>query len=94
MDPSSGWQAVENNLRQPIVVDKFPSNRADAPINDYDGRDHAECSHYGRAVNENHHGTYASFTSCLDWEIAQWAKLRGPGSTAISELLSIDGVCV
>jgi hypothetical protein len=32
------------------------------------------------------------FISKMDWEIARWAKLRGPGSTAFSELLSIDGV--
>ncbi|KAG1722754.1 hypothetical protein EDB19DRAFT_1898159 [Suillus lakei] len=28
----------------------------------------------------------------MDWEIAQWAKLRGPTSTAFSDLLSIGGV--
>ena len=36
---------------------------------------------------------WALFNSKLDWEIAHWAKLRGPGSTAVSDLLSIDGVC-
>ncbi|THG93027.1 hypothetical protein EW026_g8086 [Hermanssonia centrifuga] len=35
---------------------------------------------------------YAPFASRLDWEVARWAKLRGPGSTALSDLLSIDGV--
>ncbi|KAJ3553348.1 hypothetical protein NP233_g12667 [Leucocoprinus birnbaumii] len=30
--------------------------------------------------------------SKFDWEIAQWAKLRGPSSTAFSELLAIDGI--
>lgn len=35
---------------------------------------------------------YAPFTSKIDWEIARWAKLRGLGSTAFSELLAIDGV--
>ncbi|KAF9474258.1 hypothetical protein BDN70DRAFT_815973 [Pholiota conissans] len=28
----------------------------------------------------------------MEWEVARWAKLRGPGSTAFSELLEIDGV--
>jgi hypothetical protein len=37
---------------------------------------------------------YALFVSQMDWEIAKWAKLRGPGSTAFSDLLGIDGVCV
>lgn len=36
---------------------------------------------------------WAPFTSRLDWEVAKWAKLRGTGATAVSELLSIDGVC-
>lgn len=35
---------------------------------------------------------WAPFTSQLDWEMARWAKLRGPGSTALSELLKLDGV--
>ncbi|THH00887.1 hypothetical protein EW026_g1714 [Hermanssonia centrifuga] len=35
---------------------------------------------------------YAPFTSKLEWEVARWAKLRGPGSTALTDLLSIEGV--
>lgn len=36
--------------------------------------------------------TWAPFASEVDWRIAKWAKLRGAGSTAFSELLAIDGV--
>lgn len=36
---------------------------------------------------------WAPFKSKLDWEIARWSKLRGPGSTATTELLGINGVC-
>ncbi|KIM46872.1 hypothetical protein M413DRAFT_16473 [Hebeloma cylindrosporum] len=35
---------------------------------------------------------WAPFQSKLEWEVAQWAKLRGPGSTAFTELLEIEGV--
>ncbi|KAI9461560.1 hypothetical protein BJY52DRAFT_1203368 [Lactarius psammicola] len=35
---------------------------------------------------------YAPFASCLEWEIAKWAKLRGPSSTAFTEMMAIDGV--
>ncbi|KAF9777395.1 hypothetical protein BJ322DRAFT_1102350 [Thelephora terrestris] len=35
---------------------------------------------------------WAPFSSRVDWEIARWAKLRGPSSTALSELLGIDGL--
>ncbi|KAJ3567978.1 hypothetical protein NP233_g6016 [Leucocoprinus birnbaumii] len=36
---------------------------------------------------------YSPFSSEVNWEIARWAKLRGPSSTAFSELLAIEGVC-
>ena len=35
---------------------------------------------------------YRPFASKLDWEIGRWAKMRGPGSSALTELLSIEGV--
>ena len=35
---------------------------------------------------------WAPFSTRMEWEIAQWAKLRGPSSTALTELLKIDGV--
>ncbi|KAF9061054.1 hypothetical protein BDP27DRAFT_1369990 [Rhodocollybia butyracea] len=34
---------------------------------------------------------WSPFASRLDWEVAQWAKMRGSSSTAFSELLAIDG---
>ena len=36
---------------------------------------------------------WAPFSSELDWEIARWAKIRGPTSSALTELLAIPGVC-
>jgi hypothetical protein len=35
---------------------------------------------------------WAPFASKIDWEVARWAKLRGPGSMALSELLRIERV--
>ncbi|KIL54913.1 hypothetical protein M378DRAFT_91716, partial [Amanita muscaria Koide BX008] len=35
---------------------------------------------------------FAPFKSQLDWEVAKWAKLRGPSSTALTELLAIEGL--
>ena len=35
---------------------------------------------------------YAPFSSQIDWEFAKWAKLRGPTSTAVTDLLNIPGV--
>jgi hypothetical protein len=35
---------------------------------------------------------YAPFSSKMDWEVAHWAKMRGPSSNALTELLRIEGV--
>jgi hypothetical protein len=40
----------------------------------------------------NGQNMYAPFASRLDWEVARWAKLRGAGSTAFSDLLAVEGV--
>ncbi|KZT63719.1 hypothetical protein DAEQUDRAFT_679874 [Daedalea quercina L-15889] len=48
---------------------------------------------YADEVDPSKKNLYAPFLSHLDWEIVQWAKLRGQGSTAFSELLTIDEVC-
>lgn len=43
-------------------------------------------------AEENGPTEWAPFLTRRDWEVARWAKLRGPSSTALSELLKIDGV--
>ncbi|KIL55290.1 hypothetical protein M378DRAFT_49930, partial [Amanita muscaria Koide BX008] len=35
---------------------------------------------------------YAPFLSKLDWELARWAKVHGPSSSALTQLLQIEGV--
>ncbi|PSS36936.1 hypothetical protein PHLCEN_2v1212 [Hermanssonia centrifuga] len=37
---------------------------------------------------------YAPFVNKLDWQTACWAKLCGPGSTAFTNLLSINGTWI
>ncbi|KAG2145304.1 uncharacterized protein EDB93DRAFT_1241163 [Suillus bovinus] len=46
---------------------------------------------YGSSISDTEN-PYSPFSSQMDWDIAQWAKLRGPSSTVFSDLLSIDGV--
>jgi len=46
----------------------------------------------GLSAEENGPTEWAPFSTRRDWEVARWAKLRGPSSTALSELLEIDGV--
>ena len=43
-------------------------------------------------TEENGPTEWAPFSTRQEWEVARWAKLRGPSSTALSELLAIDGV--
>jgi hypothetical protein len=45
--------------------------------------------HSGNVGGDN---PYAPFCSQTDWEVAKWGKLRGPSSTAFTELLEIPGV--
>ncbi|KAI0316531.1 hypothetical protein OF83DRAFT_239726 [Amylostereum chailletii] len=81
---------LQEILFDPAYVEMFPGGRAGEPIpgqqpSQYDRfRDH-----FDRAAPGN---LWAPFRSELDWRIAQWAKLRGPTSSAFSDLLSIDGV--
>ena len=58
------------------------------------GRAHQNANQdYHRAVsNTGSPNIYAPFSSRLDWEVVRWAKMRGPGSNAVTELLSIEGV--
>jgi len=67
--------------------DKYTSARAGQPLTHQESRDHV----YGAALGGGDN-PWAPFNSKKDWEIARWAKLRGAGSTAFSELLAIDGV--
>lgn len=46
----------------------------------------------GLGTEENGLTEWAPFSTRREWEVARWAKLRGPSSTALSELLAIDGV--
>ncbi|KAJ3017898.1 hypothetical protein NUW54_g471 [Trametes sanguinea] len=47
---------------------------------------------YKTTVDGEDRCIYAPFRSRIDWEVARWAKMRGPGSNAGSELLGIDGL--
>ena len=68
--------------------DKHQSARAGQPLTHEESRDHVYDAALGGGDNP-----WGPFNSKKDWEIARWAKLRGAGSTAFSELLAIDGVC-
>ena len=48
---------------------------------------------YGLRISKQaQENIFAPFASQLDWEVARWAKIRGPGSNSFTELMTIDGV--
>jgi len=76
-----------------VTIETFPSQYGDAGV----AMERGNGSLYQKYNNnclEDHpeDNMYLPFKSKLDWDFAQWAKLRGPGTTVINELLNIDGV--
>ncbi|KAG6808332.1 hypothetical protein H0H92_004461, partial [Tricholoma furcatifolium] len=92
-DDSPGQDRIfaEDGLRKLPVVIPFPGGTAGAPILSTDPLENGEQSYQARLGDSRN--PYAPFVSRIDWEVAKWAKTRGPGSTSFTELLSIDGVC-
>jgi len=71
-----------------VVIDKFPFGSPGAPIPGMlRGSSAYEMLQKMRADTP-----WAPFSSQLDWEVAQWAKMHGQTSTAVAELLALPGV--
>lgn len=64
------------------VVDQFPMRSAGAVI---PGIPHGTSAYAHQEDLAN--SVWAPFTSESDWEIAHWAKMRGPTSSAVGDLL-------
>ncbi|KAH9161601.1 hypothetical protein EDB89DRAFT_1913803 [Lactarius sanguifluus] len=76
----------ERPLKNDPFVDKFPGIAGCShTVNDNAEMDAAP------ALGTNNLNPFAPFSGKMEWEIARWAKLRGPGSTAFNELMSIEG---
>ncbi|KAH6912306.1 hypothetical protein BKA70DRAFT_1098303 [Coprinopsis sp. MPI-PUGE-AT-0042] len=90
-DDPEDLQIDPSPLAPPVVTIKYssayPQKAAGKPVGHASANDLDYQASLG-SPNE----TFAPFASKMDWEIAKWAKLRGPGSTAFSELLQIEGV--
>ena len=84
---------VEGRIADSHIVvrysDKYPDQQAGAPMKKLQSGD----DNYSAAL-DNSSNPWAPFSSQMDWEIAKWAKLRGAGSTAFSDLLAIEGVSI
>ncbi|KAH9913159.1 uncharacterized protein B0H18DRAFT_1126518 [Fomitopsis serialis] len=84
--------AHEQIRRAPAYVVPF-GGAAGAPVPPESGQaPEAGYTEYEGTVDPKAANPYAPFASKMDWEIAHWAKLRGSGSTAFSDLLAIPEV--
>jgi len=81
--------AEENLSQRPFIVEY--RKQAGEPCEDLPGMSNQE--QYGKQWSDSEN-PYAPFHSRMDWEIGAWAKLRGPSSTAFSELMAIPGVSI
>jgi hypothetical protein len=70
----------------PLVIDRFPHGNPGAPIPG------ARQGSYQRSQEAFGASVWAPFRSQCDWEVARWAKMRGPTSSAMQDLLAIPEV--
>ncbi|THU76633.1 hypothetical protein K435DRAFT_813215, partial [Dendrothele bispora CBS 962.96] len=74
-----------NGFYTTCYSDKYPSRKVGAVLQEESTRD----ERYGEEMKIADN-PWEPFASKLDWEVAHWAKMRGPGSTSFSELLAIN----
>lgn len=83
---------TQQHLRSKTFIVPFPGVHAGASINQ-DNQPSAY-ENYKASIDASSTNPYAPFVSAVDWKVARWAKMRGPGSTAVTELLEIEEVCL
>ena len=84
--PANGGAEIQ--LQEKPYVIKFTKGKAGA-VYSQDGINLN--TEYKNSLGESDN-PYKPFTSKMEWEIACWAKTRGPSSTAFTELMKIEGV--
>ncbi|KAL0059745.1 hypothetical protein AAF712_013505 [Marasmius tenuissimus] len=86
--------AAEASMVSEPMVDRYPDPLAGAPLPGLSPV--SEDEKYKRMLNSKEgvdkSNIWSPFGSEMEWRIAQWAKLRGPSSTAFTELLSIPNL--
>lgn len=91
--PAVNRDQAERPLKNQPVIVPF-GGKAGLPMQNANHSAVTQESHnnqYSASLGDTNN-IYAPFSSRLEWEIASWAKLRGPSSTAFSELMDIEGV--
>jgi len=72
-----------------VMIDHFPSGNPGMPIPGLPQGPSAYESYQATASDS----VWAPFQSEIDWKFAHWAKMCGPTSSAVAELLAIPEVC-
>lgn len=90
-DFTAGRKKNEESLRQPVTVIKYPDQSAGSPINNPTHLSNS-MNDYSSNFPQAENNPYAPFVNKRNWDIARWAKLRGPSSNALTELLGVEGV--
>lgn len=78
----------ERTWVMPKVI-RYPDPQAGEPIGSVGSTNDTYAALLKKGSNSN---PYSPFASKTDWEVAKWAKLQGPSSTSLAELLKIEGV--
>jgi hypothetical protein len=87
LSPSERREIEENMFVNPVFT-PFPGHAGEALVE----AGPSSYAVYEGQVGGESENIYAPFQSKADWEFARWAKRRGVGSTAASDLMGLDGV--
>ncbi|KAJ7882986.1 hypothetical protein B0H14DRAFT_2565065 [Mycena olivaceomarginata] len=87
--PRENRKIAEDRFHVKPIIESVPGGLAGKPISPE--RSASAEERYGDVLGRTNN-IHAPFASKMDWEVAQWAKLRGSGSTAFTDLLKIEGV--
>jgi hypothetical protein len=80
---------LQGNMWAEVHVEVYPGRHAGA----VHSHGIPTMKEFENTLGGPHSNPYAPFNSQTDWELAKWAKLRGPGATAFTELMGVTGVC-
>ncbi|KIJ13120.1 hypothetical protein PAXINDRAFT_136381 [Paxillus involutus ATCC 200175] len=81
---------AEAPLRRGPFISHFPNAAAGSVISE--GLTQTGYTTYHHQLQDDAN-IWTPFVSRMDFNVAHWAKLRGPSSTAVSDLLQIPGFC-